>query len=96
MPCLQTNIYSDVGNELLSYAQQFEHNPPMVGRLELVAALRRLGQRCLAGVRRASCRHTTDVVVHATRLCLHHHLQSTDQEDVLVHPSTSRNRGFKS
>ena len=40
MPCLQTNIYSDVGNELLSYAQQFEHNPPTVGRLELVAALR--------------------------------------------------------
>jgi hypothetical protein len=51
MPCLRTDICSDVGNELLSYAQRFEHNPPMVDRLELVATLRRLGQHCLAGVR---------------------------------------------
>ena len=27
MPCLQTDICSDVGNELLWYAQRFEHNP---------------------------------------------------------------------
>jgi hypothetical protein len=60
---LQTDICSDVGNELLSYAQRFEHNLSTVGRIELVA-LRRLGQRCLAGVRRASCGHTTDVVGH--------------------------------
>ena len=64
MSGLQTDICSDVGNELLSYAHRFEQNPPTVGRIELVATLRRLGQRCLAGVRRASCRHTTLVVVH--------------------------------
>ena len=51
MPAVQTDICSDVGNQLLSYAQRFEENPPTVGRIELVAALRRLGQHCLAGVR---------------------------------------------
>jgi hypothetical protein len=47
MSALHTNICSDVGNELLLYAQRFEQNPSTVGRIELVAALRRLGQCCL-------------------------------------------------
>jgi hypothetical protein len=64
MPGLQIDICSDVGNELLSYAQWFKHGPPTVGRIELVAALQRLRQHCLAGVRRASCCHTMDVVGH--------------------------------
>lgn len=64
MSGLQTDICNEVGHELLSYAQRYEQHPPQVTRIELVAALRRLGQRCLAGVRRASCRDTTDAVVH--------------------------------
>ena len=39
MPALQTDICSNMGNKLLSYAQRFELNPPTVGRMELVAAL---------------------------------------------------------
>ena len=57
------DICSDVSKELIAYAERLEANPPRVARTELASGLRRLAQRCIRGVRRASCRGTADAAV---------------------------------
>ncbi|RLN09828.1 hypothetical protein C2845_PM11G30530 [Panicum miliaceum] len=58
----------DVSEELVSCAERLEANPPRVGRLELASGLRRLAQRCMSGLRRATCRGTRDVVAPQHRV----------------------------
>ena len=60
---LQTDTCTDVGAELLSFAERIEANPPRVARMELASGLRRLAQRCIDGVRRAMCRAMLEVAV---------------------------------
>ena len=52
-----------MSEELIAYAERLEANPPRVARMELASGLRRLAQRCIRGVRRASCRGMADTVV---------------------------------
>ena len=65
---LQTDTCTDVGAELLSFAERIEANPPCVARRELASGLRRLAQRCIDGVRRAMCRAMLEVAVPEHRL----------------------------
>ena len=60
---LQTDTCSDVSAELLSFAGRLEANPPRVARMELASGLRRLAQRCIEGLRRATCRGMPEVAV---------------------------------
>ena len=60
---LQTDTCTDVGAELMSFAERIEANPPRVARREFASGLRRLAQRCLDGVRRATCRAMPEVAV---------------------------------
>ena len=57
------DICSDVSEELIAYAERLEANPPRVAKMELASGLRRLAQRCIRGVRHASCRGTADAAV---------------------------------
>ena len=52
-----------MSEELIAYAERLEANPPRVARMELASGLRRLAQRCIRAVRRASCRGMADVAV---------------------------------
>ncbi|RLN40336.1 hypothetical protein C2845_PM01G44190 [Panicum miliaceum] len=47
-------IPSDVSEDLVSYAERLEANPPRVSRMELANGLRRLAQRCMRGLRHAT------------------------------------------
>ena len=60
---LHMDICSDVSEELIAYAERLEANPPRVAKMELASGLRRLAQRCIRAVRRASCRGMADVAV---------------------------------
>ena len=84
---LQTNICSDVSDELIAYAERLEANPPRVGRMELASGLRRLAQCCIRGVRRASCRGTVDAAVPQHRSSTVHTAHAGTQYTTLG-PST--------
>ena len=63
---LQMYICSDVSEELIAYAERLEANPPRVVKMELASGLRRLAQRCIRAVRRASCRARRTRQFHST------------------------------
>ena len=64
---LQTDTCTDVGAELMSFAERIEANPPRVARREFESGLRCLAQCCLDGVRRAMCRAMPEVAVSEQR-----------------------------
>ncbi|KAF8661025.1 hypothetical protein HU200_057118 [Digitaria exilis] len=58
-----TYVCNDVGEELFLFADRVEADPPRIARTELASGLRRLAQRAVQAVKRASCMSTRDPVV---------------------------------
>ena len=85
---LQMDICSDVSEELIAYAERLEANPPRVARMELASGLRRLAQRCIRGVQRASCRGTVDAAVPRHRSSTAHTADAATA-DTGARPSTA-------